>query len=170
MGFDVLYFPPIHPIGHTNRKGRNNSVTSERRARCPLRDRSEVGGHKAVEPALGTVDDFLWLEDEFISAEWNSRSTSRSLFSRSSLRAGTSEWFYKRPDGRLSSPRIRQKIRRHLSAEFSVRQLARALGRDAGHHTFLGRTRSADCSCRYRTPTGGVLEFLISSVRANFRM
>ena len=44
MGFDVLYFTPIHPIGTTNRKGRNNAVTAERRrSRQPLCDRRRRG-------------------------------------------------------------------------------------------------------------------------------
>ena len=65
MGFDIVYLPPIHPIGEVNRKGRNNSVrrgpaTSGRRgpsARPP-------GGHDAVHPELGTLDDF----DAFVAA------------------------------------------------------------------------------------------------------
>ncbi|HEY2614613.1 MAG TPA: maltotransferase domain-containing protein, partial [Chthoniobacterales bacterium] len=55
MGFDVIYFPPIHPIGHTNRKGRNNSVTCEAgEPGVPYAIGSEFGGHKSIEPALGT--------------------------------------------------------------------------------------------------------------------
>ncbi|HSC57346.1 MAG TPA: alpha-1,4-glucan--maltose-1-phosphate maltosyltransferase [Nitrospira sp.] len=65
LGFDVVYLTPIHPIGHTHRKGPNNSLT-------PLPDSpgspwaigSEAGGHDAVEPALGTLDDF----DHFVTA------------------------------------------------------------------------------------------------------
>src|SRR5437899_3644814 len=58
MGFDVIYLPPIHPIGHTNRKGRNNSTTSEAGdPGVPWAIGSEVGGHKAVEPSLGTLAD-----------------------------------------------------------------------------------------------------------------
>jgi starch synthase (maltosyl-transferring) len=62
MGFDVLYFPPIHPIGRTNRKGANNSE----RARpdepgSPWAIGSEEGGHKAIHPQLGTLDDFKHL-------------------------------------------------------------------------------------------------------------
>jgi len=53
MGFDVIYFPPIHPIGHTNRKGRNNSTVCEPRdPGVPWAIGSEAGGHKAVEPSL----------------------------------------------------------------------------------------------------------------------
>jgi len=65
LGFDVVYLTPIHPIGKTHRKGPNNSLT-------PLPDSpgspwaigSEAGGHTAVEPALGTLDDF----DHFVAA------------------------------------------------------------------------------------------------------
>jgi starch synthase (maltosyl-transferring) len=59
MGFDVLYLPPIHPIGHTNRKGRNNSLTiTATDPGSPWAIGSEAGGHKAVHPELGTMEDF----------------------------------------------------------------------------------------------------------------
>ena len=59
MGFDVLYFPPIHPIGHTNRKGRNNSLTAQTDdPGSPYAIGSEAGGHAALHPDLGTFDDF----------------------------------------------------------------------------------------------------------------
>jgi starch synthase (maltosyl-transferring) len=65
MGFDVIYFPPIHPIGFTNRKGRNNSVTCEPgEPGVPYAIGSQFGGHKAVEPELGTLEDFDWLVKE----------------------------------------------------------------------------------------------------------
>jgi starch synthase (maltosyl-transferring) len=59
MGFDVLYFPPIHPIGRLNRKGTNNAL----RARpgdvgSPWAIGAAEGGHKAILPQLGTFDDF----------------------------------------------------------------------------------------------------------------
>ncbi len=59
MGFDVLYFPPIHPIGKTNRKGKNNSpVVGQDDVGSPWAIGSEEGGHKAVHPQLGTLEDF----------------------------------------------------------------------------------------------------------------
>lgn len=62
MGFDVLYFPPIHPIGRTNRKGRNNSLTAGKDdVGSPYAIGSEDGGHDAVHPQLGTLDDFRQL-------------------------------------------------------------------------------------------------------------
>ncbi|QFZ17008.1 maltotransferase domain-containing protein [Saccharothrix syringae] len=59
MGFDVLYLPPIHPIGEVNRKGRNNSTTAEPGdVGSPWAIGSKDGGHDAVHPLLGTVADF----------------------------------------------------------------------------------------------------------------
>ena len=59
LGFDVLYLPPIHPIGHTARKGRNNSVNAAPDdPGTPWAIGSEEGGHKAVDPRLGTLKDF----------------------------------------------------------------------------------------------------------------
>src|SRR5436189_2691277 len=65
MGFDVIYFPPIHPIGLANRKGGNNSVTcNPGDPGVPWAIGGEAGGHKAVEPSLGTLEDFDWLQRE----------------------------------------------------------------------------------------------------------
>jgi len=59
MGFDVVYLPPVHPIGETNRKGRNNALTaSPGDPGSPWAIGSPAGGHTAVEPGLGTLDDF----------------------------------------------------------------------------------------------------------------
>lgn len=59
MGFDVVYFPPIHPIGHAHRKGRNNAlVTEPGDVGSPWAIGAEEGGHKAIHPELGTLDDF----------------------------------------------------------------------------------------------------------------
>ncbi len=59
LGFDVLYLPPIHPIGRTNRKGRNNQLTATREdPGSPWAIGSEEGGHKSVHPDLGTLEDF----------------------------------------------------------------------------------------------------------------
>lgn len=62
MGFDVLYLPPIHPIGKTHRKGRNNSVSAgSSDPGSPWAIGSSHGGHKAVHPELGTLEDFTRL-------------------------------------------------------------------------------------------------------------
>jgi starch synthase (maltosyl-transferring) len=59
MGFDILYLPPIHPIGYTHRKGRNNAtVAAPDDVGSPWAIGSAEGGHKAVHPELGNLDDF----------------------------------------------------------------------------------------------------------------
>ena len=65
MGFDVVYLPPIHPIGKVHRKGRNNSVTAAPNdVGSPWAIGSDEGGHDAVHPKLGTIEDF----DDFVAA------------------------------------------------------------------------------------------------------
>ena len=109
MGFDVIYFPPIHPIGLTNRKGRNNSVVSQpdepgvpyaignRELDCP-----NGGGHKDVEPSLGTLEDFAWLDKEIrergmeIALDFAINCSPDHPYV-----AEHPEWFYKRPDGTI---------------------------------------------------------------------
>jgi starch synthase (maltosyl-transferring) len=65
MGFDIVYLPPVHPIGRTHRKGRNNALTAgPYDPGSPWAIGSEAGGHTAVDPGLGTLDDF----DRFVDA------------------------------------------------------------------------------------------------------
>ncbi|MDA8389184.1 MAG: alpha-1,4-glucan--maltose-1-phosphate maltosyltransferase [Gammaproteobacteria bacterium] len=65
MGFQVVYLPPISPIGHTHRKGANNTpVAEEGDVGSPWAIGSEEGGHTAIEPALGTLADFHWFMRE----------------------------------------------------------------------------------------------------------
>jgi starch synthase (maltosyl-transferring) len=103
MGFDVIYFPPIHPIGHTNRKGRNNSITCEPGdPGVPWAIGSEAGGHKAVEPALGTLADFDWLQEEVrkrgmeIALDFAINCSPDHPYVKEHP-----DWFYKRPDGSI---------------------------------------------------------------------
>jgi len=64
MGFDVLYFPPIHPIGQTHRKGRNNSLRAEPEdPGSPYAIGAKEGGHDAIHPELGNVEDFRRLRE-----------------------------------------------------------------------------------------------------------
>ncbi|HVJ31698.1 MAG TPA: alpha-1,4-glucan--maltose-1-phosphate maltosyltransferase [Terriglobia bacterium] len=64
MGFDTLYFPPIHPIGRINRKGRNNSLeAAEGDPGSPYAIGAVEGGHDALHPALGSMADFHRLRD-----------------------------------------------------------------------------------------------------------
>ncbi len=103
MGFDVIYFPPIHPIGHTNRKGRNNLITCEPGdPGVPWAIGSEAGGHKAVEPALGTLADFDWLQEEVrkrgmeIALDFAINCSPDHPYVKDHP-----DWFYKRPDGSI---------------------------------------------------------------------
>ena len=64
MGFDVLYFPPIHPIGRVHRKGRNNALMARPEdPGSPYAIGSEEGGHDAIDPRLGTLEDFRRLRE-----------------------------------------------------------------------------------------------------------
>ncbi|WP_118135049.1 alpha-1,4-glucan--maltose-1-phosphate maltosyltransferase [Oceanicella sp. SM1341] len=64
MGFDTLYFPPIHPIGRVNRKGPNNTLTpGPGDPGSPYAIGSAEGGHDAIHPELGTIEDFRTLRD-----------------------------------------------------------------------------------------------------------
>jgi starch synthase (maltosyl-transferring) len=103
MGFDVIYFPPIHPIGFTKRKGKNNSVTGEPGdPGVPYAIGSKFGGHKAVEPELGTLDDFDWLVGEVrargmeIALDFAINSSPDHPYVKEHP-----EWFYHRPDGSI---------------------------------------------------------------------
>jgi starch synthase (maltosyl-transferring) len=103
MGFDVLYLPPIHPIGSQFRKGPNNRLTAE----CddvgsPWAIGSPEGGHKAVHPALGTLDDFRRL---VVRARDTGIEVALDLAFQCSpdhpyVREHP-EWFRKRPDGTI---------------------------------------------------------------------
>jgi starch synthase (maltosyl-transferring) len=103
MGFDVIYFPPIHPIGFTKRKGRNNSVTSEPgEPGVPYAIGSQYGGHKAVEPELGTLDDFDWLVGEIhkrgmeVALDFAINCSPDHPYVKEHP-----DWFYHRPDGSI---------------------------------------------------------------------
>jgi starch synthase (maltosyl-transferring) len=103
LGFDIVYLPPIHPIGHTHRKGPNNTLT-------PLPDSpgspwaigTQAGGHTAIEPALGTHDDF----DHFVAA---ARRLGLEVAIDFALQCSPDhpwvrehpEWFRHRPDGSI---------------------------------------------------------------------
>ncbi|MBS1544814.1 MAG: alpha-1,4-glucan--maltose-1-phosphate maltosyltransferase [Bacteroidetes bacterium] len=65
MNFDVLYLPPIHPIGKLNRKGKNNNVKAlPGETGSPWAIGSDEGGHKSIHPELGTIDDYKKLIEE----------------------------------------------------------------------------------------------------------
>ena len=92
MGFDVLYLPPIHPIGRDNRKGPNNALAAGRTdVGSPWAIGAAEGGHKAMHPELGTLEDFRRLVARGARARHRDRARHRlPVLARPSLRAGAS--------------------------------------------------------------------------------
>ncbi len=104
MGFDVIYLPPIHPIGKVNRKGPNNSlVTEEGDPGSPWAIGSDEGGHDAIHPDLGTLEDF----DDFVA---RARELDLEVALDLALQAAPDhpwvkshpEWFTTRADGSIA--------------------------------------------------------------------
>ena len=103
MGFDVLYLPPIHPIGTTHRKGRNNATTARAKdPGSPWAIGAAEGGHTAVHPDLGTVADVEHLVE---AARAHGLEIALDLaFQASPDHPWVSEhpeWFRHRPDGTI---------------------------------------------------------------------
>jgi starch synthase (maltosyl-transferring) len=104
MGFDVLYIPPIHPIGISHRKGKNNSLTAtETDPGVPWGVGNSAGGHDAVNPELGTLEDFK----EFLKvAKKNDIEVALDLALQCSPDhpwvKEHPEWFTKRADGSIA--------------------------------------------------------------------
>jgi starch synthase (maltosyl-transferring) len=103
LGFDVLYLPPIHPIGHTNRKGRNNTlVAAPGDPGSPWAIGDEHGGHDAIHPELGTFEDFAAL---VAAAKEHGIEIALDFAIQCSADhpwlTEHPEWFNRRPDGTL---------------------------------------------------------------------
>jgi starch synthase (maltosyl-transferring) len=103
MGFDVVYLPPIHPIGKTHRKGKNNTlVAGPDDPGSPWGIGSEAGGHKAIEPSLGTLADFTAFVHTArdhgieIALDFAIQCSPDHPYVREHP-----EWFYHRPDGSI---------------------------------------------------------------------
>ncbi|MEN8790521.1 MAG: alpha-1,4-glucan--maltose-1-phosphate maltosyltransferase [Flavobacteriaceae bacterium] len=103
MGFDTIYFPPIHPIGEVNRKGRNNVVEArDGDSGVPWAIGSQLGGHKSIHPELGTEEDFRRLVkkanklDLEIALDLAFQAAPDHPYITSNP-----EWFRKRPDGTM---------------------------------------------------------------------
>ncbi|MFC9102141.1 MULTISPECIES: alpha-1,4-glucan--maltose-1-phosphate maltosyltransferase [Streptomyces] len=104
MGFDVVYLPPIHPIGTTHRKGRNNTLSAgPDDVGVPWAIGSPEGGHDAIHPALGTLDDF----DHFVT---EAAHLGLEVALDFALQCSPDhpwvhkhpEWFHHRPDGSIA--------------------------------------------------------------------
>ena len=103
MGFDVLYLPPVHPIGVTERKGKNNALKAEHNdVGSPWAIGSKEGGHKALHPRLGTFEDF----DALVAA---AKAKNMSIALDIAFQCSPDhpyvhehpEWFRARPDGTI---------------------------------------------------------------------
>jgi starch synthase (maltosyl-transferring) len=103
MGFDVVYLPPVHPIGMKFRKGKNNSVTAEPGdVGSPWAIGGADGGHKSIHPELGTPEDFRRLVRR--TEEYGMQLALDIAFQVSPDHpyvADHEEWFRKRPDGTI---------------------------------------------------------------------
>ena len=103
MGFDVLYFTPIHPIGMTKRKGKDNSLTAEAgEPGSPYAIGDASGGHFAVHPELGTLEDF----DRLVAVAADQGLEIALDFALNCspdhpYLKDHPDWFYKRPDGTI---------------------------------------------------------------------
>jgi starch synthase (maltosyl-transferring) len=103
MGFDVLYLPPVHPIGRSFRKGPNNALEAgPHDPGSPWAIGSADGGHDAIEPGLGTIEDF----DRFVeAARRHQLEIALDLAYQASpdhpYVAAHPEWFRRRPDGTI---------------------------------------------------------------------
>ncbi len=103
MGFDVLYLPPIHPIGKSKRKGKNNNpVAQEGEPGSPWAIGGKEGGHKAIHPELGTIEDFRQVINK--ASEHGIEIAMDIAFQCSPDHPYITEhpdWFRHRPDGSL---------------------------------------------------------------------
>jgi starch synthase (maltosyl-transferring) len=101
MGFNIVYFPPIHPIGKAFRKGKNNSLTpSDTDVGSPWAVGADTGGHKDILPELGTLEDFQSFIDE--AARYEIEVALDIAFQCSPDHPWVKEhpqWFKWRPDG-----------------------------------------------------------------------
>jgi starch synthase (maltosyl-transferring) len=104
MNFDVVYLPPIHPIGKVNRKGRNNTLVARPvDVGSPWAIGSDEGGHDAIHPQLGTLEDF---RDFIRAAQDNGLEVAMDLALQCAPDhpwvAEHPEWFTTRPDGTIA--------------------------------------------------------------------
>ena len=132
LGFDVLYLPPIHPDRPPVPQGPEQH--SRRRSRpiraVPWAIGGPEGGHKAIHPELGTLDDFRALVDAAATAASRSRSTSRSRLARPPVGERASRVVPARgPTARSSTPRIRRRSTRTSIRSTSRAEIGAACGR-----------------------------------------
>ena len=144
LGFDVLYLPPIHPIGLTNRKGRDNSLIAGREdPGSPWAIGDPTGGHDAVHRDLGTIEDLRSLTATAARARRRHRARLRDpVLGRSPVAA-------RAPRVVSPPPRRHAEVRRepaqalpgHLQRQLGLARLARPVAGAAGDRAAVGRLR-----------------------------
>ena len=141
LGFDVLYLPPVHPIGTTNRKGRNNALVGRSRAipGSPWAIGGPEGGHDAIHPELGTLKDF----DRLVAA---ARKHGLEIALDFAIQCSPDHPWLKAASGVVQPAAGRDaQVRRepaqalpgHLQRQLRLRGLARPLGGAAGRRPAL---------------------------------
>ena len=144
LGFDVVYLPPVHPIGHTNRKGPNNTLTpGPGDPGSPWAIGAEEGGHDAIHPDLGTWDDF----DAMVAA---AKAAGIELALDFAVQCSPDHPWLKRASGVVLPPPRRdaevrgepaEEVPGHLQRQLRLRGLARPLAGAPRRRARLGRAR-----------------------------
>ena len=142
LGFDVIYLPPIHPIGTSFRKGRNNALAAgPADPGSPWAIGSADGGHTSINPALGTLEDFRSVQQRG-TASHGSRARPRvAVLSRS-------PWVHDIPSGSATAParsnsrEPAEEVPGHLPVRLRVRRMSGGCGRRCSTVTlYWGRPR-----------------------------
>jgi len=141
MGFDTIYFPPIHPIGETNRQGQEQHA-DHGAGGCgiALGHRCQTGGHKDVEPTLGTIDDFVWLVQQAkergleIALDFAINCSPDHPYVKDHP-----DWFYQRPDGSIRYAENPPKKYQDIADRLSLRRLEEPVARADQRGAVLGR-------------------------------
>jgi starch synthase (maltosyl-transferring) len=142
MGFDVLYLPPIHPIGRTHRKGRNNALAAGAGdPGSPWAIGGAEGGHTAIEPGLGGFDDFEAFRRRWASSSRSIWPTSARPITRGSASIPNGSDIV--PTDRSSTPRIRPR-----SIRTSIPSTSRAThGRPSGTRCGTSSSSGWNAAC-----------------------
>ena len=157
MGFDVIYLPPVHPIGHAFRKGKNNSVVAEPNdVGSPWAIGSQEGSHTSIHPELGTLEDFRHFVSE--AAEHGLEVALDIAFQCTPDHPYVKqhpEWFRKRPDGTIQyAENPPKKYHDIYPLDFETAGLAGVMERVKGCFPVLDRSGSSYLPCRQSSHEG----------------
>ena len=157
MGFDVFYLPPIHPIGRDHRKGRNNAlVAAADDVGSPWAIGAAEGGHKAVHPELGTLDDFRRLVARARELGLEMALDIAFQCAPDHPYVGSNpQWFRWRPDGTRA---VRRESAEEVPGHLSVRLRIDGMGERCGRARERRSDSGSERACAYsgltiRTPS-----------------